>query len=237
MIRCCYDAIYFKIKVEVWFSDAVPNQMMAALPLFWNWTECSVLVVWVTASTYRFNFQRNPCYWFSNAPSEITTNSQATNWGLGMPCADDKMLKSPPSSGCYTSQFPWHHPWIQSVALGRACMAMGSSLGRAGGGSYPRAQDQDHAIIRVRPCLPLTRHAYHHLCRCKSLHAITGWPLCMNRIRHTIFLRPVPSLDASVSTVCGLMVCTVRQLGFYKWLPSACLCKNGPWSWSFHTAC
>ena len=91
-----------------------------------------------------------------------------------------------------------------------------------------QGQDQDHATIRVRPCLPLTRQAYH-LCRCKSLHAITGWPLCMNRIRHTIFLRPGPSLDASVS-VCGLMVCTVRQLGFYTSGYTQRLCKNGPWS-------
>jgi len=64
------------------------------------------------------------------------------------------------------------------------------------------------------------------------LHAITGWPLCMNRIRHTIFLRPGPSLDASVS-VCGLMVCTVRQLEFYTSGYTQRLCKNGPWSWSF----
>ena len=33
---------------------------------------------------------------------------------------------------------------------------------------HSQGQDQDHATIRVRPCLPLTRHAYHHLCRCKS---------------------------------------------------------------------
>lgn len=100
--------------------------------------------------------------------------------------------------------------------------------------SYGRQrQGKDHATLFK--CMPACRWRGKHTtttsaaanpaCMC-GWHAIIGRPSCMHRIHHTISVRPVSSLDASVSECT-----TARQSGFYKWwLHQLCMQK---WSTGF----
>ena len=141
-------------------------------------------------------------------------------------------LKSPPS-GCYiVAPLASSIPWIQSVALGRAAPWEEQSRRwiisyRRQGKARPRPLFQCIHAFRRRG-KHTTSAAANSACMC-GMPSWTGRPSCMHRIHRTILVRPVSSLDASVS-VRSSASATARQLGFYKWLPQQCMQK---WSIGF----